>query len=100
MQIQFTDAERSFADSAEGKSQIALARRDHQMREAHKGAFAQPWNDAREGEAIRRLAATSARQTVRGTAMMADMATNFAAEQAGAGKFAQTSRLNGWREGR
>lgn len=42
----FTDAERTFADSAEGQYVIAKAKSDHRLRTAYLGDRAPAWTDA------------------------------------------------------
>lgn len=72
MQTTFTDAERAFADSPAGMRDIALARRKHEAREAHKGSNARPFTDAMEVETVRALTTQDARTRV---ATMADTAS-------------------------
>lgn len=64
MQINLTDAERTFADSPEGRHAIAKAANEHHLREAHKGSGAQPWTDAMADNAARVAAAAAARSTL------------------------------------
>lgn len=80
----FTDAERSFADSAEGQCAIAHEKMKHRNREAYKGAGATPWTDAIEATAIRRLTTERARQVVKSAAFLADHARQLPALEAAA----------------
>jgi len=59
--IAVTDAERTFLDSSAGRSAIAHARYVHDLSESHRGADAQPWNDAIEADAVRKLTADQTR---------------------------------------
>jgi hypothetical protein len=61
MPIQFTDAERRFADSPEGVAAIARARHLHDAGQAYLGAAATPWTDAMSQATIRHLATDRAR---------------------------------------
>lgn len=70
--VQLTDAEQRFADSAEGKSAIALERYKFELGQAHKGADAMPWTDAMEAKVARDLSVQHARSAVQGAAFIAD----------------------------
>lgn len=65
MQINFTDAERSFADSAAGQEFVLNAYRKHLSANPNGTAF---WSDAHRADAIRRGAAIHARSNVVNTA--------------------------------
>ena len=80
----FTDAERAFADSAEGQCAISYEKMKHYNREAHKGANAAPWTDAVEAATIRRLTTDTARQAVQTAAFLADQARQLPALEAAA----------------
>jgi hypothetical protein len=54
MNVTLKDHEQRFADSPEGQSYVARARRQHQNCEAYKGASALPWTDSHEATAIQR----------------------------------------------
>lgn len=49
----FTDAERTFADSAEGQMLVAKARGEHRMRHAYRSDGAPAFTDAMAAEVIR-----------------------------------------------
>jgi phage tail sheath gpL-like len=51
--LNFADAERAFADSAEGQRTVAYARHLHDIRERSHGALARPFTDADALAAIR-----------------------------------------------
>ena len=59
--VSLSDAERIFADSSAGRSAIAHARYVHDLTESHRGRDAQPWNDAIEADAVRKLTADQTR---------------------------------------
>ena len=92
----FTDAERTFADSAEGKSALALARADFAMSEAHKGSAAAAWTADHEAGALRSILA----QCQRHGASVQD-ARQRASSAAAAELTAHTTAaeaLNAWRK--
>lgn len=57
----FTDAERQFADSAEGQYEIAKAKSDHRLRTAYLGDRAPAWTDAMAAGVIRAASAQKVR---------------------------------------
>lgn len=103
MPINLTDAETAFADSAEGKYQVAGARSNFELAQAHKGDYARKWTDAEEAVATRRLSAVAARTRVGSAALMADAARQIPATRAAeqtARAVAEDRLRNGWRQGR
>lgn len=48
-----TDAERTFADSAEGQHAVALHRQKFELSQAYRGGSARVWTDAMAAQAIR-----------------------------------------------
>lgn len=63
-----TDAERTFADSAEGAEAIAFAKSVHGMGPGRS----QPWNDALQAEATRNALAAKQSSAATSAALMAD----------------------------
>lgn len=54
MQSTLTADERSFAESAQGRSHLASARHNHAMQQRTRGDHAKPWTAAIEADVIRK----------------------------------------------
>lgn len=67
----FTDAEQRFADSPEGLTQIAKARREFELRNAHMGDRAPQWTDAMTAGVVQQACRDSARSAITNAAALA-----------------------------
>ncbi|MCK8457035.1 hypothetical protein [Sphingomonas faeni] len=95
--VSLTDAERTFADSGAGRSEIAHARYVHDLSQSHLGANAQPWSEAIEAQTVRKLTGNHARTA----ATLADQTHQAAAlriEADAAHKRMSDDLHNGWRK--
>jgi hypothetical protein len=98
--VSLSDAERTFADSVEGRAAIAYERYKHRLSDAHRGANARPWNDAMQAEAVRKLTAQQVSDRTQAAATLADFQRRAPAEQAASDTAynQMVDRLhNGWR---
>lgn len=95
--VSLSDAERNFADSSAGRSALAHARYVHDLTESHRARDAQPWNDAIEADAVRKLTADQTRLA----ATLADQmrqATALRNDADAAHKRMSDDLHNGWRK--
>lgn len=94
--ITFTDAERQFADSAEGQTAVAYAKSNHDLRHAYMGANAPAFTDAQAQAIVKSAVAQRAAQQQQNAAAR-DHAVTLSVE-AEAAYQRQSYLQNAWRQ--